>query len=116
MDKFDEEYEVALERGKIEMATKPRAIAVRYDEAIDRLIIELANGSVFHFPPRLAQGLETATSAQIGAVEILGVGFGLHWEELDADHRVEDLLAGRFGSRRYMVERFGPYWQLNEAA
>jgi hypothetical protein len=63
----------------------------------------------------LAQGLENATDAQLSRVEILGVGFGLHWEELDADVSVEGLLAGRFGSRRYMAERFGSGWEAAAA-
>ena len=36
-------------------------------------------------PPKLAQGLEKATDEQLAEVEILGAGFRLHWEALDAD-------------------------------
>jgi hypothetical protein len=112
----DEEIAEANERGRIEYATKPRAVSARFDPASQRLVVDLANGSAFIFPPRLAQGLENATDEQLARVEILGSGFGLHWEELDADHRIEDLLAGFYGSRRYMAERFGPDWALNQAA
>ncbi|HEX8486473.1 DUF2442 domain-containing protein [Sphingomonas sp.] len=111
----DAEWSAAEERGRIEMATKPRARSALYDVASQRLIVELVNGSTFIFPPRLAQGLENATDAQLSRVEILGVGFGLHWEELDADVSVEGLLAGRFGSRRYMAERFGSGWEAAAA-
>ncbi|VTZ64182.1 hypothetical protein EMEDMD4_570063 [Sinorhizobium medicae] len=38
----------------------------------------LTNGCTFAFPPRLAQGLEEASSDQLAAVEILGHGYGLH--------------------------------------
>ena len=111
----DAEWAAAEERGRIEMATKPRARSARYDAASQRLIVELVNGSTFIFPPRLVQGLENATDAQLSRVEILGVGFGLHWDELDADVSVEGLLAGRFGSRRYMAERFGSGWEAAAA-
>jgi hypothetical protein len=38
--------------------------------------------------------------------ELSPAGFGLHWEELDLDFTVAGLLAGRFGTDRYMRERF----------
>lgn len=111
----DEEAEAANERGRIEMAIKPRARAARYDREQDRIIVDLVNGSTFAFPPRLLQGLEQATADEIAEIEVLGVGFGLHWETLDASFTVEGLMAGRFGSRRYMAERYGPYWNLEAA-
>jgi hypothetical protein len=104
----DAEWAAAEERGRVAMATRPRAAAARFDPDSGRLVIDLVNGSTFTFDPRLAQGLEQATDEQLAAVEILGAGFGLHWEALDADFTVEGLLQGRFGTRRYMTERFGP--------
>ena len=111
----DAEWAAAEERGRVEMAIKPRAAGARYDAAARRIVVELVNGSTFIFDPRLAQGLEQATDAQLAEVEVIGVGFGLHWETLDADYKVESLLAGRFGSRRYMAERFGTEWDLEAA-
>jgi Protein of unknown function (DUF2442) len=110
-DLSEADWKAAEERGRIEMATKPRARSARYDRDLDQLVVELVNGCTFLFPPRLAQGLENATDDQLERVEILGYGFGLHWEALDADLKVESLLAGRFGSQRYMQERFGPDWR-----
>lgn len=106
----DIEIEAANRQGRIEMAMKPRARSARYDHAQDRLVLELVNGSTFSFPPNLLQGFDRATPDQIAEVEILGQGFGLHWESLDADFTVEGLMAGRFGTARYMRERFGPEW------
>jgi len=48
------------------------------------------------FPPRLAQALDGATEDQLAEVEVLGSGMGLHWETLDVDLSVPDLLAGLF--------------------
>lgn len=101
----------ADKRGRIEMATKPRAKTARYDPASGRIVVYLVNGSIFEFPARLAQGLEEATDEQLGDVTVLGVGFGLHWEALDVDLKVENLMAGRFGSTRYMIDRFGGDWR-----
>jgi hypothetical protein len=106
----DAEWAAAEERGRVEYATKPRAESARFDATAGQLVIRLANGSTFSFNPRLAQGLEHATDAELAEVEVLGVGFGLHWEALDVDLKVESLMAGRFGSRHYMAERFGSEW------
>ena len=110
VDLTDGEIEAANRRGRIEMTTKPRARAARYDREQGRLIVDLVNGSTFSFPPELLQGFDKATPDQIAEVEILGLGFGLHWETLDADFTVEGLMAGRFGTARYMRNRFGPEW------
>lgn len=107
----DTDWDAAEERGRIEMATKPRARRAHYDRQSGRIVVELVNDSVFEFPARLAQGLEMATDDQLSEVGISGVGFGLYWETLDVDLKVESLMAGRFGSRRYMIDRFGTDWQ-----
>ena len=103
----DSEIEAALERGRLARANEPRAASARYDRAAGRLGVELTNGCIFAFPPRLAQGLENATDDQIAQVEILGAGYSLHWEELDADLAVPGLLAGLFGTKAYMARRAG---------
>jgi hypothetical protein len=103
----DAEFDAALERGRVARATEPRAASARYDRSAGRVVVELTNGCVFAFPPRLAQGLENATDDQLKQVEILGAGYGLHWEELDADLSVPGLLAGLFGTEAYMARRAG---------
>ena len=109
------QFDDAVQRGLHDFTVKPRARAARYDRASGCIVIDLVNGATFSFPATLAQGLEEVTAEQLEAVEIAGAGFGLHWEELDADLTVEGLLSGRFGSARYMAERFGRDWD-SEAA
>ncbi len=106
----DSAIEAATRRGEIDLLTKPRGRSVIYDRSSDRVIVELTNGTMFAFPPGLLQGLGDATPEQIAEVELQGMGFGLHWETLDADFTLEGLMAGRFGTARYMRERFGPGW------
>ncbi len=101
------DIDAALARGKIARATEPRAAKARYDRNLGRMIVALTNGCTFTFPPRLAQGLETATDDQLAAVEILGPGYGLHWEALDADISVPGLLAGIFGTKAHMARLAG---------
>jgi hypothetical protein len=104
-DLTDTAIDAAIERGKALRETEPRAASVRYDRQSDPVIVDLTNGSTFAFPPRLAAGLETATPDQLSQVEILGSGFGLHWEAPDVDFSVPGLLAGIFGTRVYMARR-----------
>lgn len=51
--------------------------------------------------------MEEASPAQLAQVEILGAGYGLHWEALDADLSIPGLLAGIFGIKAYMARRAG---------
>jgi hypothetical protein len=106
-DLTDTEINDALERGGIAQQIEPRAASARYDRKKRRVIVELTNSCTFSFPPRLAQGLETATDDELARVEILGAGYGLHWESLDADLSVPGLLAGLFGTGAYMARRAG---------
>lgn len=107
VDLTDAEIDAALERGHIAQQTEPRATAARYDRKNSRIIVDLTNGCTFAFPPRMAQGLETATDEELASVEILGAGYGLHWETLGADLSVPGLLAGLFGTKAYMARRAG---------
>ena len=112
---FDAQLEAAERRGRIAMATAPRAKSVRYDAVLGQIVVELVSGCTFMFPPRIAQFLEDATDEQLAEVEMTPFGFGLHWESLDADYTVSGLLAGRFGTARFMRERFGPHWDAQAA-
>lgn len=104
---IDAQIDAAAERGRTAHLAEPRAAQVRYDRTAGRVVVELTNGCVFAFPPRLAQGLDGATDDQLAAVEILGAGHGLHWEALDADLSVPGLLAGLFGTRAFMARWAG---------
>ena len=103
----DAQIDAALERGRTARLHEPRAAAARYDRRSGRVIVELANGCTFAFPPHLAQGLEAATEEQLSQIEILGAGSGLHWEALDVDLSIPGLLAGLFGTKAYLAQRAG---------
>ena len=104
VDISDEELAAARERGRIEDETEPRAGSARYDAKTGRVILELANGSTFLFPARLVQGLQDATDADLAELELWDDGYALSWEKLDVDIRVVGLLAGIFGTKKYMRE------------
>lgn len=95
----------AKKRSAISRDTVPRAVRAHLDTTDRRIVIELTDGSVLRFPAEWVQGLAAAATVAdeaVAEVEIIGQGIGLHWERLDADLRVQDVLAGRFGTRAWM--------------
>ncbi len=103
----DAEIDAAAQRGAIARANEPRATAARFDRQLGRVVVDLTNGCTVAFPPRLAQGLESASDDELETVDILGAGYGLHWEALDVDLSIPGLLAGVFGTKTYMARRAG---------
>jgi hypothetical protein len=115
-DLTDIEIDAAAERGRLLRSIEPRAAAVRYDRQHGRMIVELTNQCSLAFPPRLVQGLEQASDEDLSKVEILGAGYGLHWEDLDVDISVPGLMVGLFGTRSYMARRAGQSKSAAKAA
>ncbi|MBX3578451.1 MAG: DUF2442 domain-containing protein [Rhizobiaceae bacterium] len=100
------EFDAATRRGN-EIGDDVLARAVRYDPSTRTMHVDLLNGASFSFPVDRLQGLEGAGDEDLAAVEILGRGFGLHWEKLDADFTVGGLAAGIFGTAKYMAQQAG---------
>ena len=94
----------AAKRGIRRRLKEPHALAARYDEKSGRIVVELANGAQFAFPPAMAQGLAGAKKSALKVIVVSPTGNGLQWPELDADLTVPGLLAGMFGSKMWMRE------------
>lgn len=92
----------ANRRGQEMITREPRAAAARYNAAARRVEVELTNGCTFAFPVQLVERLATASDADLAEVEILGLGFGLHWDRLDEDLSIPGVLAGIFGTHAWM--------------
>jgi len=103
----DRQVKAANARGREMLKSEPRAAAVRYDAKSGRIIIDLTNGATFRFPARLAEGLADADPGDLADIEVSPVGLGLHWPKLDVDYSVPGLVAGVFGTRRWMAARAG---------
>jgi Protein of unknown function (DUF2442) len=84
--------------------TEPRAVRAWYAADSERVFIELTNGVIMGFPYQLLQGLANGTPAQLTEVEIMPTGSALHWESLDADLGVAQLVSGLFGTKAWMTE------------
>ena len=106
-DLTDAQIDAANVRGRELAATIPHASKARYDRRSRRIVVELTNGSLFAFPAELAQGLAGASPEALGDIELSGGGYGLHWPQLDADLTVPGLLAGVFGTSRWMASLAG---------
>jgi len=90
-----------------ELKSQPKAVRAHYDRRVSRVIISLDSGLELAFPPRMAQGLEHATPAELANIEISPLGDGLHWPAIDADLYVPALLQGVFGSKTWMARQLG---------
>jgi Protein of unknown function (DUF2442) len=94
----------AREAGEVLDETESRAVKAWYELTSARVFIEIKNGVVMGFPYQLLEGLESATSEQLVEVEVTPSGYGLHWESLDVDLGVPQLVAGIFGTKTWMKE------------
>ncbi len=101
---LDAQIEQAKKAGITALENEPRAKSVRYSPARRQIIVELTNGCSFIFPADKAQGLAGASDKDLADVKVLGAGFGLHWEKLDADLSIASLVIGIFGSKAWMRE------------
>lgn len=100
---------VRSEVGLRDSARKTRSMAAQsahYDKARGRVVMILKNEMELSFAPAAAQGLETATPAQLRHIQISPSGSGIHFPKLNADLSVPGLLKGRLGSRKWMAARF----------
>ncbi len=85
-------------------ATESRAVKAWYAADTERIFIELNTEIVMGFPYQSLQGLKNATPQQLAEVEVTPTGYGLHWESLDVDLGVPQLVAGLFGTKAWMAE------------
>jgi hypothetical protein len=98
------QFDQARAAGKALAQTEPRAVKAWYAADSERVFIELTNGVMMGFPYQLLQGLANGTPEQLAEVEIMPTGSALHWESLDADLGVAQLVSGLFGSKAWMTE------------
>lgn len=101
VDVSDADLQAAKARWAEERAGRPIPVAVRFDRATERIVVDFVNGATFLVPARALEGLEDATIDELAEVELLGET-GLHWESLDVDYTIQGLMAGVFGSRVFM--------------
>lgn len=96
------EIDAAIRQARAFAKYDQRAIRATYSERTDRIVIRMDNGVTHSFPRKLLQGLADAPASALSNIELLGNGTGLYWPELDVAHSVPGLLAGVYGSSKWM--------------
>jgi Protein of unknown function (DUF2442) len=107
-DDISAELQVEIDRaravGAVLDETEPSAVKAWYAADTERIFIELNTEIIMGFPYQRLQGLENATPKQLAEVEVTPTGSGLHWESLDVDLGVPQLVAGLFGTKAWMAQ------------
>lgn len=99
----DKEFAAATAKGAA-LHAAGHAARVRYETRSVRIVVDLSNGVRLAFPPVLVEGLAALPEATLRRVEITGAGLALYWPDVDVDIDVPAIMAGVFGSRRWMAE------------
>ena len=107
MANFEEQFRAATARAEERLRTEPHIVKAHYDPKLGRVVVSLSNHAWFAFRPEDAQGLESATIAELRKIEITPSTFGLHFPLLDAHFDITALMQGSFGTRKWMAARMG---------
>jgi len=103
----DEDFEEANRRGAVLRSSFPKAISVKYDRRVARIVVAFTSGLEIAFSPRSAQGLENGRPTDFSDAEITPSGLGIHFPHLDADIDLPTLLQGLLGSKVWMAAEIG---------
>jgi len=107
MDITDTDFLQANRQGAARQAAFPAAVAVRYDQRIERVVITLASKLEIAFAPGDVQALAHAAPASLAEAQISPSGLGIHFPLLDADLYLPALLEGFLGSQRWVASNNG---------
>jgi hypothetical protein len=98
----DAEIDAAIEQARRHEKQDRRVVRASYSGGTDSILLLLENGVTHSIPRRLLQGLADANPNDLNNIELLGGGTGLYWPALDMAHLVSGLLAGVYGSAKWM--------------
>ena len=92
-----DEFAMATARTAMLRETMPYAVAARYNQDSDRIVLGLTGNVEIIFSPADVSGLDKAAPKDLEAIEISPSGFGLHFPRIDADIHVPALLDDLLG-------------------
>lgn len=101
-----ERFEAAEAGGKAR-PDKPRAQSAHYDAGRNRVIVRLTTGIELRFALGDVEDLQAAMTEDLKAIEVEGLGLGIHFPTIDVDLYVPALLEVTLGSKRWMAARLG---------
>lgn len=101
----DEELDAILARNLLDTSPPdPCAVSAEYVRSLDLILLKIGDGSRLVLQRELLQGLEEATPEQLAHIEIFG-GNDIAWPDLDVDHYLPHLMAGKYSSDRWKQAR-----------
>ncbi|MFZ0392932.1 MAG: DUF2442 domain-containing protein [Terracidiphilus sp.] len=103
----DAEIEAGIRQARVLSKYDQRVARASYSARNRRLSLRMENGTLLTIPIKLLQGLSEASPSELSRIELLGHGTGLYWPALDVAHLVSGLLAGVYGSAKWMRELEG---------
>jgi hypothetical protein len=98
----DAEIDAAIRHARMFEKYDQRVVRATYSDRTDRILLRMENGVTHVIPRMLLQGLQEAAPGALNKIELLGRGTGLYWPALDVAHQVPGLLAGVYGSAKWM--------------
>ena len=101
------DFKAAARRGAQRLKKGPVAVAARYDQQTDKVVIELASGLEIAFRPKKAKGLETTTPDDLKEIDITPSGQGLYFPAIDTDMYLLALLDSYLGIKSWMAASMG---------
>jgi predicted TPR repeat methyltransferase len=98
----DAKIDAAMRQTRLYEKYDRRVVRATYSDRTGRFLLHLEDGVTHSIPRKLLQGLAEAEPSALSKIEILGRGTGLYWPALDVAHLVAGLLAGVYGSAKWM--------------
>lgn len=99
---FGKQFQIASKNGVRRLEGLPKAAAARYEKASKRMVFEMQNGVTLLVPTALIQGLQDADEKALSDFRLVLQGSQIHWDKLDVQFYIEDLLKGVFGTPQWL--------------
>lgn len=99
---LDRQHREAVRLGEEKLTRLPKAKAARYDSKSKRMVFEMQNGTTVLVPVNLIQGLQGGDDRSLSDFQLVTQNTQIHWDTLDAQFYIEDLLRGVFGTPKWM--------------
>lgn len=106
-DEFERMHQEARRRGEEELPDELEVKRARYEVSSNRLIVDLANGTLLAVPVDVVPDLAGLATDQLGKVEVTGAGYWLKWGEADVYLPTMELIEMALASEKWMARVAG---------
>lgn len=102
----DAEFKTKMDRLRQQQAERekfePLIAKAWFDQAQRKIRIVLTNGIELSIPPAFLQEICELSDLELSQIEVGPGGYNIRWDEAGMGAEISNLLAGRFGSRKWM--------------